>query len=176
MRYERIVFVDGDNTCLSMIAENVFIQRYHGEPLYVASRGIVVLFETPCSPKAEEVLTEHGIRMVRRNSMELRSGDITDSTLVITLKESDRKRFLSRFPYATVRTLASLADEERDVRDPYGGTKADYEACYEDIVRMIDRAVPAIHALLEANDDIDSSQLFENEIMEEEKKNGSFRM
>ena len=33
MRYDRVVFVCRDNSCLSMIAENVFIHRYEGEPL-----------------------------------------------------------------------------------------------------------------------------------------------
>ena len=175
MRFDRIVFVCGDNTCLSMIAENVFIARYEGEPLYVSSRGIVVLFEEPCNPRAEAVLAKHGIEMVRTTSMEIRNGDITDSTIVITLKERDRMRFKTRFPYATAFTLATLAGEERDVTDPYGGTEADYEQCYEDIDRMITEAIPAIRQMLESNDDIDSSQLFEQEIMED-RKDDSFRM
>ena len=174
MRFDRIVFVCGDNTCLSMIAENVFINRYEGERLYVASRGIVVLFEEPCNPKAEAVLAKHGIEMVRTTSMEIRSGDITDSTLVIALKAKDRDRFCSRFPYATAYTLAVLADEQEDVWDPYGGTEGDYERCYEDIDRMIDKAIPVIKRML-ANDDLDSSQLFEQEIMED-RQDDSFRM
>ncbi|MBQ6661652.1 MAG: hypothetical protein IJM57_09580 [Lachnospiraceae bacterium] len=176
MRFDRIVFVCGDNTCLSMIAENVFIERYEGAQLYVASRGMVVLFEAPCNPKAEAVLQKHGIEMVRTTSMELRNGDITDRTLVITMKESDRKRFESRFPHAAVYTLGALAGENRDVKDPYGGTPEDYEECYEDIDRMIREAIPFIRRLLAAKDKIDSSQLFEQEIMEEDTKNDSFRM
>ena len=158
-----------------MIAENVFIARYEGEPLYVASRGIVVLFEEPCNPKAEAVLAKHGIGMVRTTSMEIRNGDITDSTLVIALKERDRVRFITRFPYATAFTLATLAGEERDVKDPYGGSEADYERCFEDIDRMIVEAIPSIRQMLDSNDDIDSSQLFEQEIMED-RKDDSFRM
>ncbi|MBR5711965.1 MAG: hypothetical protein IKX54_00010 [Lachnospiraceae bacterium] len=176
MRYDRIVFVCGDNTCLSMIAENVFINRYEGAPIAVASRGIVVLFETPCNPKAEAVLTAHGIPMVRKTNMEIRNGDITDSTLVITMDERDRQRFLARFPAADARTLASLAGEGMDVRNPYGGTNADYEQCYEDIDRMIREAIPVIRGMLRSNKDWNSSELFEKEILEEEKKDDSFRM
>ena len=175
MRFDRIVFVCGDNTCLSMIAENVFIARYKGEALYVASRGIVVLFREPCNPKAEAVLAKHGIEMVRSTSLEIQNGDITDSTIVIALTEKDRARFSARFPYATAYTLAALAGEDRDVKDPYGGTEEDYETCYEDIDRMIGKAIPVIRQMLESNDDIDSSQLFEQEIMED-RKDDSFRM
>ena len=121
------------------------------------------------------MLAKHGIGMVRTTSMEIRNGDITDSTLVITLKERDRVRFITRFPYATAFKLATLAGEERDVTDPYGGTEADYEKCFEDIDRMIVEAIPAIRQMLESNDDIDSSQLFEQEIMED-RKDDSFRM
>ncbi|MBO4627484.1 MAG: hypothetical protein J5645_05875 [Lachnospiraceae bacterium] len=176
MRYDRVVFVCRDNSCLSMIAENVFIHRYEGEPLNVASRGIVVLFEVPCNPKAEEVLTRHGVEMVRKTCLEIRSGDITDSTLVIVLKESDRQKFLARFPYAQAFTLAWLAGEDTDVHDPYGGAEADYEQCYEDIDRMIGKAIPAIRDLIEDKRDLNSSELFEKEIMEEERKDDSFRM
>ena len=175
MRFDRIVFVCSDNTCLSMIAESVFISRYKGEPLYVASRGIVVLFEEPCNPKAEAVLAKHGMEMVRTTSLEIRNGDITDSTLVVTLNERDHARFCARFPYAAAYTLASLADEERDVTDPYGGSEEAYEQCFEDIDRMIGKAIPKIRQMLSPNDDIDSSQLFEKEIMED-RNDDSFRM
>ena len=158
-----------------MIAKIVFIARYEGEPLYVASRGIVVLFEEPCNPKAEAVLAKHGIEMVRNTSMEIRNGDITDSTLVIALEERDRKRFNTRFPYATAYTLAALAGEVQDVTDPYGGTEADYERCFEDVDRMITEAIPTIRQMLASNDAFDSSQLFEQEIMED-RKDDSFRM
>ena len=40
---------------------------------------------------------------------------------------------------------------------------------------MIVEAIPAIRQMLESNDDIDSSQLFEQEIMED-RKDYSFRM
>ena len=176
MRYDRIVFVCRDNSCLSIIAENVFINRYEGEPLYVASRGFTVLFEVPCNPKAEAVLAEHGIEPVRTTCLEIRNGDITDSTLVVALKEEDRRRFLSRFPYADARTLAELADETADVHDPYGGGTADYEQCYEDIDRMVQKAIPYLQRLLTDSHEMDSSQLFEKEIMEEQKKDDSFRM
>jgi len=176
MRYDRLVFICRDNTCLSMIAENVFIHRYEGTPLYVASRGIVVLFEEPCNPKAEAVLAAHGIDMVRRTCMEIRKGEITDSTLVIALKEADRKRFSEHFPYADARTLAELAGEIGDVHDPYGGTEEDYERCYEDIDRMVGEAIPTIREMLDDAKELDSSQLFEKEIMEEQKKHDSFRM
>ena len=164
MRYDRVVFVCRDNSCLSMIAENVFIHRYEGEPLYVASR------------EAEEVLAKHGIEMVRKTCLEIRSGDITDSTLVIAVREPDRQRFMARFPYMQAWTLSMLAGQIGDVHDPYGGTEADYEMCYEDIDRCIVKALPVIRAMLDDVREIDSSQLFEKEIMEEEKKDDSFRM
>ena len=176
MRYDRVVFVCRDNSCLSMIAENVFIHRYEGEPLYVASRGLVVLFEVPCNPKAEDVLAKHGIEMVRKTCLGIRSGDITDSTLVIAVREPDRQRFMARFPYMQAWTLSMLAGQIGDVHDPYGGTEADYEMCYEDIDRCIVKALPVIRAMLDDVREIDSSQLFEKEIMEEEKKDDSFRM
>ncbi len=176
MRYDRIVFVCEDNSCLSILAENVFIGRYKGEPIYVASRGIVVLFEAPCNPRAEEILRRNGIEPVRTTTMEIGKRDITDSTLVITLKESDRQRFHKRFPYADAIALGTLSGEQCDVTDPYGKGREAYEECFEDIVRMMNKAMPQIYGLLNANDEFDSNLLFEKEIMEEDTKDDSFRM
>ena len=84
--------------------------------------------------------------------------------------------FMARFPYMQAWTLSMLAGQIGDVHDPYGGTEADYEMCYEDIDRCIVKALPVIRAMLDDVREIDSSQLFEKEIMEEEKKDDSFRM
>lgn len=140
MRYDKVLFVCRDNTNLSMMAESIFVHYYTGRQLYVASRGLVVLMPTPCNPKTEIVLNNHGIRMVSGTSKPLKEEEFTDSTIAITFSGVDKERFHGRYPYVAVQTLTEFIGETLPVPNPYGGTLEDYEQCYREMERMIRKA------------------------------------
>ncbi len=141
MRYEKIIFVCKDNTSLSPMAESIFVSLYRGEPIYVASRGLVVLFPMPCNQKTADVLAAHDIPLIRQVSVELRESELTQSTLVIAMSDADKDRFSRRFPRVSACTLAQLAGELYEPRNPYGGDEAEYEHCFEEMHRMLQKAI-----------------------------------
>ncbi len=141
MRYEKIIFLCNDNTSLSPMAESLFVSMYEGEPVYVASRGLVVLFPTPCNSKMAAVLEEHGLPLLREVSVELRESELTENTLVIAMTGADLARLRRRFPRVATCTLAALAGEEVEVYNPYGGEQSAYELCFEEMSRMMKKAI-----------------------------------
>lgn len=140
MKYDRIFFLCQDNTNLSPMAENLFIELYQGPPINVTSRGLVAPYNAPCNPKTELIMEKHGIPMVSPVTRELREEELTESSLVIAMGSGIRNRFHSRYPRIAVCTLAALAGEERELTDPYGGNLMDYERCFQEMSRMMKKA------------------------------------
>ncbi len=141
MRYEKIIFLCNDNTSLSPMAESLFVSLYQGEPVYVASRGLVVLFPTPCNGKTVAILDHHGLPILREVSAELRETELTENTLVIAMTDKDYARLRRRFPRVASCTLHALAGEDREVYNPYGGELEAYELCFREMSRMMKKAI-----------------------------------
>ncbi len=163
MRFDKIIFLCNDNTSLSPMAESLFADLYQGEPIHVASRGLVVLFPAPCNSKMAAILERHGLPLLREVSTELRDKEMTDHTLVIAMSESDCERFRRRFPQVPNCTLQALAGESKDVYNPYGGELEAYELCFRDMSRMMRKAITQLE-VEQKNDAFEGLELlFEHE-------------
>ena len=156
MKYDKVLWICRDNTSLSMMAESLFVHIYEGKPVYVASRGLVVLMPMPCNPKVETVLKNHNVRLISQTSKPLKEGDITDSSLVLTLLDSDKERLHKRYPYVTAKTLSELVGEDIPFRNPYGGTLEDYDLCFVEMESMIRKAAALVADSLEREDRLDN--------------------
>ncbi len=164
MTFERIIFLCRDNASLSPMAESIFISAYGGTPVYVASRGMVVLYEAPLNPKIETVLANHELRPVRQTTMEIKKEELTGVTLVVAMTSEMRSLFKKTYPNIACYSLHTLAGEEKDLKNPYGGSLMDYEECYNDIVRMIRKAIPTLEEMNQGNAQSEHlAGLFENE-------------
>ncbi len=141
MKYDRIFFVCQDNMSLSPMAENLFIHMYQGPPINVTSRGLVAPYDAPCNPKVETVLKNHGISMVCTTARELREQELTETALVIAIGRRVRNRVHSRYPRTAVCTLSALAGEDGDLANPFGGDLTEYENCFENMSRLMQKAV-----------------------------------
>ena len=79
--YDKIFFVCTSNTLLSPIAEGIYRSKaavYMPEPY---SRGLVVLFEEPISPKVNLLLSKHEMTPGNHSqSMQLQKEELTDKT------------------------------------------------------------------------------------------------
>ena len=155
MDYSKIIFVCTANTYLSPVAEAMYRQfteqereqaRDHGErvPSFppCCSRGLVVLFSEPISPKVNVSLSQHDLRPCsHENSVPLEQFDIAEDTLVLTMTFSEKVAYLEKYQGGEVFTLGEYVGEDTDITDPYGGEEEQYDMCYHDIARRIRKVI-----------------------------------
>ncbi|MCI8514598.1 MAG: hypothetical protein HFI93_08260 [Lachnospiraceae bacterium] len=138
--FSRLIFVCTDNSCLSIMAETVMNRIKRGRPLEVMSRGLVVLFPEPVNQKAVTILENHYMEPLARESRGLETRDLNETTLVLTMTVSEKRRVMESFPMANfVYTLREFTGESGDVEQP-GGELENYEACYRRILRLVTAA------------------------------------
>ena len=72
----------------------------------------------------------------------LKTVDIDENTIILTMTASQKKKVLETYPNAmTVYTIKEFAGEIGDVVDPYGGTLIDYDECYTELARLVKKTV-----------------------------------
>lgn len=152
--YSKIIFLCTGNTYLSPIAEAMYRQftaeknQTQGEEYNwpdCCSRGLVVLFPEPISPKVNVSLSQHELQpCAHENSMQLEQKDVTDDTLCLTMTFSEKVAFLEKYEHEDVYTLGEFVGEDTDIIDPYGGEDELYEKCYQDIARRVRKVMEKI--------------------------------
>ena len=148
-RYDKLLFVDTQNTCVSPIAEAIMQDRFKLEDILIESRGLVVLFPEPVNPKAEAVLVSHSLTMKDHISDQLTDDDFDDRTLILTIDSQQKDRLLKDYSGAkNVFALSSYVQAEEEVHDPYGGSLADYNHCFE----MLNMQVLRLASILSAEE------------------------
>lgn len=144
--YKKIIFVCRSNTSRSPMAEAIYKSMEESNDIVVLSRGSVVLFSEPINPKAEVVLNNHNLVMEEHNAKQLKEEEIDDDTLVLTMSEALKVEVIQEFPNTmNLYTLPEFVGENGDVVDPYGGTLAEYEACFTELARLVKKTVYKIN-------------------------------
>ncbi len=156
--YSKIIFVCTGNTYLSPVAEAMYRQfteqlrteeQQEGRNLTsfppCCSRGLVVLFSEPISPKVNVSLSQHELKPCsHENSVQLEQYDIDEDTLILTMTFSEKVAYLEKYQGGEVYTLGEFVGEDTDITDPYGGEEQEYDLCYHDIARRIRKAIDII--------------------------------
>ena len=82
--YDKVIFVCTSNTFCSPIAEAVYREIAPAWLPKAVSRGIVVLFSEPISPKVNVILSSHDMEVSNHeHSTQLLKEDITQDTLIL---------------------------------------------------------------------------------------------
>ena len=138
--YDKLIFVSESDTSTSPMAEAILQQIFLLEDILITSKGLVVLFPEPINPKAEAVLVSHSLSMKNHVSEQLTEDDFDDRTLILTIDESQRDRLLKDHENAkNVFSLTSYIQADEDIKDPYGGSLADYNRMYEELKAYVIR-------------------------------------
>lgn len=149
--YSKIIFLCTGNTYLSPIAEAMYLQytqreqKKKEEESYLpacCSRGLVVLFSEPISPKVNVALSQHDMMpSAHENSMQLEQSEITQDTLLLTMTFSEKVTYLEKYQQGDVYTLGEFVGDDTDISDPYGGEEEQYETCYNEIARRVRKVI-----------------------------------
>ena len=145
----RVIFASGSGTYRSPMAAAIFHATEHERPIVCEARGLVVQFPEPLNQKAEAILISNGIELKDYSSKQLTDADFSDTTLVITMEETQRQKILSEYENATeenTRLLNELVGDELEVMDPYGGSVQTYGLCYEVLKASIEKLMRVLEA------------------------------
>lgn len=146
-RYQKIIFLCTGNTYLSPLAEAIFrhyTENEEGLPESI-SRGLVVLFSEPISPKVNVALSQHEMFVSsHENSQQLQKEEITEDTLLLTMTFSEKVTLMEEYHQKNVFTLGEFVGEDTDILDPYGGEEDQYEKCYETITRRVKKVIQIV--------------------------------
>jgi protein-tyrosine-phosphatase len=142
-----ILFLCTGNTCRSPIAKVLFEDMLsRGELRHrvrVESAGTMAAEGGPASPFAVEVCRGHGLELSSHNSKTITDKLIADSDLIIVMQASHqdyltRSGSVNRKKIRLLSEFATGGGKNRDIEDPFGGTKEQYELTFTKIKNSLE--------------------------------------
>lgn len=145
---KNILFVCTGNTCRSPMAEAI-LRNYQIEGISVKSAGVYAFPGDSASVNAKLVLEDNQISHNHMAST-FSEKDVEWADYIFTMTEGHKQLIASRYPQAIERTFTLkefvLGDPyDRDVSDPYGGSKQMYERTFIELKQLISGLVEKIN-------------------------------
>jgi protein arginine phosphatase len=140
---QRILFVCTGNTCRSPMAEAI-LKSKKIDGLEVKSAGIYAATGSEASAHAKRVLEDHQIDHHHSSNM-LNVDSVRWADLILTMTISHKNAILQQYPEAAAKvfTLKEFTGENYnvDVVDPFGGNLAIYQETYQELEKLITKAI-----------------------------------
>lgn len=112
----------------------------------VESAGVYGLHESPASLYAQHVMHDRGIDISGHTSRQLTIDMVRQADIVLVMEQyhrwfirSQAKKYKSK-----VLMMSQLVGEEYDIRDPYQGSRREYEYIVQELEGIIDAGLPVI--------------------------------
>ncbi|MCR4716156.1 MAG: hypothetical protein K5656_03155 [Lachnospiraceae bacterium] len=129
----------GREVMAKAILDNV-IRSNNAEGVDCKARGLVVLFQEPVNSKVVSTLENNGLTVEYDCVFQLEQSDIDEADIVITMDEHQKERVISTYDNVKmICTIKEYASEEGVVLDPYGKEMMDYEYCFRELDRLIEK-------------------------------------
>lgn len=141
-KFNRIIFLDEENTRLSPITAALFQQKLENagkENIEVCSRGNVVLFPEPVNQKIARIAVSYGFDLSEYSAVQMEEKDLTQETLVLAMDAASKAMVYENFSHASnIYTLKEYIGSAGDLKLPLGGTVDEYATIIEIISGLLD--------------------------------------
>ncbi len=139
-KYQKLIFVDENDTIRGPMAEAIMRKKYLLEPMEICSRGLVVLFPEPVNQKAEAVLVSNGLTAKEHTAAQLKQEEIDEATLILAMEEEYKSRIWNTYENAQhVYLLTEYLHLSGEIPKLYGEPLTSYGKCYELLAELLDR-------------------------------------
>ena len=140
--WNKIIFLDEDNTKLSPVTEQLFRKKLASlktEVPEVYSRGNVVLFPEPVNQKIVQVAKAYELDLSDYSAVQLSAEDLSQDTLILAMDASSKAMVYEHYANATnIYTLKEYLGSAGDLKLPLGGTLEEYATIIEIISGLLD--------------------------------------
>lgn len=153
-KFHHILLVSTSNTGRGCMAEAILreqLKKENIEDVEVYSRGLVVLFPEPMNPKAGVVLENNNIPVeTEYTSKQLTQQDVEWSDLVLVMSQDQKEKVMDEYKNVPeIYTIKEVGREQGEVLDPYGKDMIDYEYCYRELERLVEKLMTEITGEIE---------------------------
>ncbi len=149
LKYKEVVFVCGDNTSLSVAAEEMYRKTARERGVkkgVVRSRGMTVLFPEPVNTKMEKASRKKGINISEHTSKSLRETDFADSVLCLATTEEYKERIYKNYKNAVnVYTIKEFVGQSGDLESPFGGDDEAYDGACNQLQELVGKIIDKIY-------------------------------
>lgn len=149
VKYKEVVFVCGDNTSLSVAAEEMYRKTARERGVkkgVVRSRGVVVLFPEPVNSKMEKASKKRGIDISEHTSKSLRETDFADSVLCLATSEEYKEKIYKKYKNAVnVYTMKEFVGLTGDIESPFGGNDESYDNVCNQLQELVGKIIDKLY-------------------------------
>lgn len=123
------------------MAEALFADmvRTRGKAMDIASAGTAALVGYPSPPEAITLMGERGLDIKRHRAQQVTGQLARSYELILTMERAHKYYMEANWPMLKGRVHMLLAEDDRDVDDPYQGSRSIYEASLAQIEQGIEQ-------------------------------------
>lgn len=136
----KLMFVCTANTCRSVMAEYIFKDMV-GENIEICSAGIMAQDGRSPSKNTVQACENNGLDVSDHKATNVKSSNIEDMDLVLTLETSHRDTLRNRYPDLEIYTIKEFngVDYLYDIDDPFMYDLEVYEATFKEIKEALEK-------------------------------------